>query len=55
MFKRRTRTEVQYVSSAAMWRSSESLKTPCLKSILESLAPMAAVGQGELRHAEECQ
>lgn len=42
---RRARTEVQYVSSAGMCRSSDSRKMPCLKTILESLAPMAEAVQ----------
>lgn len=40
---RRLQTEVQYGSSAGMCRSSDSLKMPRLKTILESLAPMSAV------------
>lgn len=41
--QRRLQTEVQYGSSAGMCRSSDSLKMPRLKTILESLAPMSAV------------
>lgn len=36
-------TEVQYGSSAGIWRSSESLKIPFLKTSFESLAPILAL------------
>lgn len=36
-------TEVQYGSSAGIWRSSESLKMPFLKTSFESLAPILAL------------
>lgn len=39
-------TEVQYGSSAGMWRSSASRKMPFLKTNFESLAPISASKMG---------